>query len=214
MAPTLRLKIDDLAQALFLVLGPNEIGTQRTEINTEEVAQLEKQLWLALARTRMVNNATLSINRLPPEILARIFSFLQVPLPRTPFPLPKAFNSWFSILEVCRYWRIVALAFPRLWDHVYIRKRFDDPATMSIRHSGRLPLKVFYDLTTSNRESESHDSGEDEPSLLLSKAIDRVQELYLQLSGEAWDNQYFTTILASPAPKLERLAILGNWKDP
>ncbi|KAI0055328.1 hypothetical protein BV25DRAFT_226688 [Artomyces pyxidatus] len=74
-------------------------------------------------------NALAPVSRLLPEILAHIFSFLEEQL-----PIPTSSSryewddriqrtieqnlGWIKVTHVCRYWRQVALAHPRLWRNV------------------------------------------------------------------------------------------------
>ncbi|KAA1475995.1 hypothetical protein DENSPDRAFT_748347, partial [Dentipellis sp. KUC8613] len=70
-------------------------------------------------RTRF--NATAHVNRLPPEILARIFDFVQIIYPLRARKRGKkkgAYVGWLRVSYVCRQWRSTALNHSHLWSNV------------------------------------------------------------------------------------------------
>ncbi|KAI0315934.1 hypothetical protein OF83DRAFT_1265503 [Amylostereum chailletii] len=84
-----------------------------SEIFTSTRARLEedhKFLTQALLAVRSRLNALTPIHRLPPEILAKIFS--HIGSFHRPSP-PRL--GWIAVTHVCRHWRHAALAHPSLW---------------------------------------------------------------------------------------------------
>ncbi|KAJ3574856.1 hypothetical protein NP233_g1484 [Leucocoprinus birnbaumii] len=94
------------------------------------------------------------INRLPPEILARIFKYLQtLPLDELT-SLHVHIRQWFVVLEVCRLWRHVALRDPRLWNTVFIGQPCPQKALRNQGRFGGVPLNVVYDVTSADSTEE------------------------------------------------------------
>ncbi|KDR71073.1 hypothetical protein GALMADRAFT_271252 [Galerina marginata CBS 339.88] len=206
------LNIEELAQALFLVLGSGSHDTvgRPSPARTDELRDLERHLLLALSQTRTVDNASSQVNRLPPEVLAHIFSFLQHRPEKPPYPTPQSYNSWLRATHVCRYWRIVAFAFPRLWNYIHIRGPLDGAAVASIMRSGKVPLKVYYDYTpmSSRRfvQANYDPSKKNDPLAMVADHADRLQELHLTSDSESIWN-----VFRSPMANLEVLSIIGRW---
>lgn len=70
-----------------------------------------------------IRNVFAPVNKLPAEILARIFKILamQTALPDPFLPDLSSYTdtlSWIVVCQVCRYWRETALAFPSLWSNI------------------------------------------------------------------------------------------------
>ncbi|KAJ7504638.1 hypothetical protein B0H11DRAFT_1980428 [Mycena galericulata] len=101
-----------------------------------ELDEMEKGLQITAARLRGMRNSAQPINRLPPELLARIFGETQVHLPSfIPNPtMPDGTmldgHEWMGLLQVCRRWRgVIANQKFLFWD---IFKEF--PISQSVLH--------------------------------------------------------------------------------
>ncbi|ETW84688.1 hypothetical protein HETIRDRAFT_473409 [Heterobasidion irregulare TC 32-1] len=70
-------------------------------------------LLMVLASSRMRRNRFLFVSRLPPELLARIFSFSAAIDPPSSSAL-----GWITVTHVCSHWRQVALDHSTLWANV------------------------------------------------------------------------------------------------
>jgi len=85
-------------------------------------------------------NVLAPISRLPPEMLAKIFSFRAVESAESPNPL-----EWIRISHVSRHWRAVALDCPSLWGNlVFSRPKWSEEM---LKRSKMASLVVKADLT-------------------------------------------------------------------
>ncbi|GJE89257.1 hypothetical protein PsYK624_053530 [Phanerochaete sordida] len=86
------------------------------------------------------------INDLPPELLAEVFYsyilLVRVSRQHSAFvgSLPTPY-SWLVVRHVCRAWRAVALAYPKLSSHIYLLRR--ECVQYMLRTSGAGPLYVY-----------------------------------------------------------------------
>ncbi|KAF9480808.1 hypothetical protein BDN70DRAFT_779421, partial [Pholiota conissans] len=76
------------------------------------VQQLEVYA-LGMKRQR---NALVSIGRLPPEVLSRVFSFVREHSLKTATNESKL--RWLRVTQVSQHWRDVAIASPTLWTQI------------------------------------------------------------------------------------------------
>lgn len=104
---------------------------------------------------RVLLNSTITINTLPPELLARIFSLCATEEVRHghysfhPFRLPSA-RAAFRLTEVCKHWRNVALSTATLWSGIMCGPREHTPFEryMHLSRSSALHLIVTGDVET------------------------------------------------------------------
>ena len=89
--------------------GPSTPYTDFLKNADEEISAL----LMVLASSRMRRNRLLFVSRLPPELLARIFSLLEAIDPPSSSVL-----GWITVTHVCSYWRQVALDHSVLWANV------------------------------------------------------------------------------------------------
>ncbi|GJE89243.1 hypothetical protein PsYK624_053390 [Phanerochaete sordida] len=96
-------------------------------------------------RAKLSPDATPSqfrINDLPPELLAEVFySYILLITYRDYSPRSPAPYSWFVIRHVCRAWRAVALAYPRLSSHIHLFRL--ECVQAMLRTSGSAPIRVY-----------------------------------------------------------------------
>ncbi|KAF5353409.1 hypothetical protein D9756_007992 [Leucocoprinus leucothites] len=96
------------------------------------------------------------VTRLPSELLARIFKYLQSQ------PLPLEYHSslsghihqWHVVLRVCRLWRYVALENPELWNTIFIGQPWPQKAFHHRERFKELPLNIVYDVTSNDSTKE------------------------------------------------------------
>ncbi|KAG7439967.1 uncharacterized protein BT62DRAFT_976420 [Guyanagaster necrorhizus] len=112
---TMQLSSEELIDALMHRIQKN---TPKWDI--AKIDALENRLQMAMAVVRGARNSHQPINRIPPELLAAIFSMTQyhppgfLPLVGPGTDYTKGCH-WLSLLEVCRHWRGVGTAFHSLW---------------------------------------------------------------------------------------------------
>ncbi|KAF8972087.1 hypothetical protein BDZ97DRAFT_1783107 [Flammula alnicola] len=211
---TFQLHIEELAQSPFLVLGGNDgsngLAGRSPGFSLYELKDLEDHLLLALSQTRMLKNSSALVNRLPPEVLARIFGLLQSAVLETTFPLPESFNAWLIVTRVCRRWRNTALAFPRLWSHIYIRNPSDRIATLSSMNSAQTLLSVYCAIHTANDRQSSTDEN---AIRLMAAQMYRIRELHISWERLSESSLRELVVPPTPAPNLEVLSIIGQPND-
>ena len=96
-----------------------------------------KAHYMALANLRLKRNTLIPINRLPPELLSKIFCahrdrtiywFMRSDWPDPDYGALRPevrLKEWIQIAWVCRHWRDVALSTARIWNHIDLdRPRF------------------------------------------------------------------------------------------
>ena len=169
--------------------------------------------------------------RLPPELLALVFLFSQVPGLETLAPIRRLP----TVSQVCRRWREVALSSPALWTEIVLDCRKDTSrATWSryidcmLQRSRECPLKVYIALTQ-NRHI-SHPSVESLIShshrwsvakiCCTSSTIHAIQRLHRKLPSlhsleliadntEVFSNKTINAFEVAPA--LRQVCIRGEW---
>ena len=144
-----------------------------------------------------------NIDRLPPEMLAAIFTHLSTPESDSPGRRASKFvQDLVSVTHVCRSWRRVATTTPEMWTDITMANT--EAVKAFLERSGAFPLRVT--LRLSGRVKPYRD--------LLEAAIPHTPR-FQQLSILAHRGVCFTGSfpLPEPAPLLEQLAIhhpLGN----
>jgi hypothetical protein len=170
-----------------------EAHLQRISAHQDEIVLLQAKISSereAIARQKQLRNAHLSVNRFPPEVLARIFLFNRPPLwhnhPLRPF---------LRVTQVCAHWRTSALGHPALWNLVPCR----DPATtdwmLARAQSATLVYRGF-------GHAETKEQGRREAELLQDLSRVRVFDLY---RAPEYLLDALKIALESPAPVLENL---------
>lgn len=157
-----------------------------------------------LSSVRGLQNRYAPVNKLPPEILAFVFSGLMTSLDTLemeslPLVSPERIK-WPVVNRVCRYWRRAALYSPQLWTTIQITgdittsaacRRF---ASLSLARSGALPLAVHH-RDTLDGINDAH--FED-----VLPSLPRVQTLVLACRSDD-----VLRLLTSRADQLETLVI-------
>lgn len=167
--------------------GPGSTITNCFEQVDEEIVALLSVL--ASVRTR--RNRLPTAARLPPELLAHIFSFLAAcerPRRRAPIKL-----GWIKVTHVCSRWQQVALDNPMLWTYISFDITYEWYLEMAQR-AKLLPLVLQHAYM------EQIDDGDFE---FLYSHLERTKELDLadMSMGSHVAHAY---ALATPAPLLEK----------
>ncbi|KAJ1301591.1 hypothetical protein OPQ81_008839 [Rhizoctonia solani] len=134
------------------------------------------------ARTkREQENNRVWINRLPTEVLSRIFVIGEDMDQDKDSPHEDDRNKDASVLQfqelvaqVCRKWRTVATSMPMLWTYISITgpKSFDSAAVFLERSGQTIPLEIEIDLAESphsDTDSSSEDSDDQGPEVELTR---------------------------------------------
>lgn len=167
-----------------------------------QIDAMERRLQTVTAVARGARNSQQPINRIPPELLAQIFSMIQhhlpgfLPLVGSGSDYPRG-RDWLRILEVCRHWRGVAATFHSLWAIIDNDLR---PLTFLKRSSESL-LTVVFGLKRTHFDQHS-----------LAKIIDelpRIRVLHIDFhhSGSLLDS---SGLLTNSAPNFVSLSLLPN----
>ncbi|KAL4243773.1 hypothetical protein ABKN59_011277 [Abortiporus biennis] len=153
-------RVDGLHDALFALESHGNFRRHPEQIGIDAINHLENKLRQSLSLVLTWKNASCPIQRLPPEILARIFEIHQEPQSSSTDSMlcaPSAFDSypeftfdphykWIQVTHVCRYWRHTALSSPQLWHRIIIKKSWVDSMALSqlvLSRSGAVPLHLF-----------------------------------------------------------------------
>jgi hypothetical protein len=156
---------------------------------------MEKALQTASATLRGMRNSVQSINRLPPELLAHIFSETQLALPSF-LPVPPAtdyWHQWLELLEVCRHWRGVIASSPALWSNVC--SSANGPAFIRRSHGAELTVYLGVPILGFS------------PSLMnmLAPHTSRFKELHMRIKASELEDLLKHQFFSSPAPRLNSL---------
>ncbi|KAF7375015.1 Glycosyltransferase family 49 protein [Mycena sanguinolenta] len=174
---------------------------ESTDFNVTELEMMDRALQNASAKLRGFRNSMQPINRLPPELLACIFSETQLRLPSF-LPLPSTgfhdyencdWREWLNLLEVCRHWRGVVASSPELWSNVC--SLADAPAF--IRRSHGSELTVYLGLRQFGFSSSLMNA--------LAPHTSRFKEFHMRAKGS--EDILKHQIFSSPAPRLNSLLI-------
>ena len=155
--------------------------------------ELSKDISAKLLRYRDV---AYSVNRLPIEILWKIFElvrgedydasfFLSMPPSEN---LDVRSQSWIVISHVCQYWRQCAIDNPRLWRLIQIGDRMKRPghlATMFFDRAEPLPITLYHERSNSPTERKSIDHF----YAALERHLERISGIFLwgEFHKAAWN---------------------------
>jgi len=168
----------------------------------------------SLAKTaralKLRRNALAPISRLPPEIIAIIFSFLS--LPREYVRLltgDKQDNlAWLRVSHVCYRWREIALNQPRFWSRIDFTTLTSAGATEVLSRSKMAPLELEANLSCVHWEGDRVDAFGKQ----LSSHVSHISRL--NITADFADLQTIIEQLASPAPAVEWLSLVVDETHP
>ncbi|KAJ3546001.1 hypothetical protein NMY22_g2215 [Coprinellus aureogranulatus] len=179
----------------LLVEGGNLGHNTHSKRLSDRIYVLEHEV----AAVKACRNATMPINRLPPEILSQVFLDVQKEEARVEAA------SWVAVTHVCRHWRDIALRCTTLWTHLAFPQ--PDFTELMLSRSGSAPLHI---------EAEDSAFGDGRSLDILRKVLSQVARIHT-ISLEAEENEVADVLppSLSGAPILERLVLRGNdWDLP
>ena len=141
------------------------------------------------------------ISRLPPEIIATIFTFLSTSAWDVGYYNP----NWMRVTHVCRRWREIALNYPHFWSYINLTKLKSAGMGEILARAKMVPLNLEADVEVWRRaEFEAFETQ-------LEAHISHIR--HLGISGNLRD---FTVIkrLLPFAPTLESLSLLHKHRFP
>jgi len=150
--------------------------TQFPELGVLQALAIEEDLSKALYIARSIRNTLAPINKLPPELLAAITTFVDDPFRRT----ADCANLQFFCATVCRYWRNSLLAFPRIWSSVDTTN--SRHMNLYLARSKEVPLHVNYGWMTRPGVFEKNIIPERHRLLSLSIPLDGAPHQYVAQS--------------------------------
>lgn len=166
---------------------------------TEAQARLDDEiaaLTLVLSNLRTQRNTFSLISRLPPEILASIFTHCARIHQQNRYPGYRV-PDWVNVSHVCRHWRDVALNCSTLWSFLFVSsQRWTDEL---LARSKTAPLKVLVDSDYPKQSTELHFLKNIAPQ------ADRIQDLCLRLTRQ--EAERVLSLFSSPAPLLQSLRV-------
>ncbi|KDQ51397.1 hypothetical protein JAAARDRAFT_41247 [Jaapia argillacea MUCL 33604] len=165
-------------------------------IDSDIAAHLESIRQLCTKR-----NSLVPVSRLPPEVLANIFVQHASQTGLSSPPISSGCSvDWIAVTHVCRHWREVALATPRLWCSLPFQRPKWVPE-MIVR-SRLAPLHV-----TVNRRTMTSQYPRPLPQIHSAlEHMSRIRSLVLELPA----SDLRTLSLSPPAPALNTLTLF-NW---
>ncbi|TFK67938.1 hypothetical protein BDN72DRAFT_960621 [Pluteus cervinus] len=180
------------------------IFTQHFDTNEIALAKIDHELAILRESIRALHafrNTFTPIYSLPPEILTRIFSFMEdvpsIPAERRALVRRRARPfvpfGWQIAIRVSQHWRNVALGSPSLWAHIssVYPKRITEEL---LKLSKAVPLTMQWHMVRVHGSTQ-----------LVGTALVRARELVLTVDPVPWSTVWST--LSSPAPLLECLKI-------
>ncbi|KDR84184.1 hypothetical protein GALMADRAFT_236883 [Galerina marginata CBS 339.88] len=174
----------------------------------EEISRLSEEI-KALSSRR---NELSPIFRLPPEVICKIFEYVQDALAQEPDPNEEEQTGysnphrWIKVTHVCRRWMETALSDPSLWSDVVINthhgRRWDRESFLRAKDS-RLSVRVTGIAST--------DLTEISENTLIPMCLDQLQRI-THLSLQGMDDAILTKLLLdapSSSPMLTSLNLLS-----
>ncbi|RPD73969.1 hypothetical protein L226DRAFT_488135 [Lentinus tigrinus ALCF2SS1-7] len=165
----------------------------------ETLTQVQLVLHLAASLIQETMNAHCPINKLPPELLALVFSMVPSSLSLPGYVGPSSAKQTYELLpvtHVCRSWRALALDMPSLWSTIPETTVGYTASSIFRTRAQQAPLVVYVDR---NR-----------PSAALRDAVGqsaRIAELHLHDLRECTPAELSADLLAFPGRWLERAII-------
>ncbi|KAI0718235.1 hypothetical protein C8T65DRAFT_95865 [Cerioporus squamosus] len=164
-----------------------------------QLTKIQVALHLASSLIQETMNAHCPINKLPPELLALVFSMVPSSLSLPGYAGPSSAKQTYELLpvtHVCRSWRSLALDMPSLWSTIPETATSCAATSIFRARAQQAPLVVYVDRGR--------------PSAALRSALGqsaRIAELHLHDLREYTPAELATDLLAFPGRWLERAIV-------
>ena len=164
-----------------------------------QLVQVQATLHLASSLIQETMNAHCPINKLPPELLALVFSMVPNTLSLPGYHGPSAAKQTYELLpvtHVCRGWRALALDMPALWSTLCETGAGHTASATFRARAQQAPLVVYVDRGR--------------PSAELANALGlgaKVTEVHLHDLQDVAPGEIAADLLGFPAPRLERVIV-------
>ncbi|KAF4616467.1 hypothetical protein D9613_008467 [Agrocybe pediades] len=208
--PLESMRIADLLTALSTKINdPNDGDVTREEM----LSQYERFKEISQAFAFRLNS-TSSINKLPPELLSRIFSFLQGHR-GLQFPPPMredmvGFNTWINVTKVCHYWRSCAIHNPPLWRRAVLGSDIKYPGRLGMLYLERSnPCNFEFTLDATNSYCSSPREDLQMFYDAVAKARKRVTGIHLSLPERADSDAIELLLLKLPSIRSVHIHVPG-----
>ncbi|TFK85622.1 hypothetical protein K466DRAFT_664377 [Polyporus arcularius HHB13444] len=176
-----------------------DVLRERWSLSMETLTKIQVALHLASSLVQETMNAHCPINKLPPELLALIFSAVPSSLSLPGYAGPSSATQTYDLLpvtHVCRGWRALALDMPSLWSTIPETATACAATSIFRARAQQAPLIVYVDRGR--------------PSAALRDTLgqsEKIAELHLHDLREHTPAELSTDLLAFPGRWLERAII-------
>ncbi|KAL7279746.1 hypothetical protein ACG7TL_006153 [Trametes sanguinea] len=177
----------------------NEASRRRFCMSVDELDAVQQVLRIGLAHLNEATNASRDVNKLPPEILAYIFSLVPRDLPSHGMAQLGAKQTYdlVPLTHVCRRWRVIALSASPLWSTVCETMPSHVASHAFRARAGLVPLTVYVDRPYPSAALRT----------LLATEGKNIAELELHDLQELPPVQLASELLSFSAPSLERIVV-------
>ena len=155
-----------------------------------QLRAIQYQAKQALSKVNSTMNTFSKINRLPPEILAMIPSFLD------------SYKDLINTTHVCRYWRNTLIASPPLWSRLDNNMMHEDLVSTFMNRCGDTPLEVTFSTLLGSKNTP-----------FLEEAIRRSSQIHKVRfpSLPWWHIAAFSDAFDAPLPLLRQLDVHAGY---
>jgi F-box-like len=111
-----------------------------------EINSMQESILALIAALRSRRNALAPVSRLPPEVLAAVFSILSL----STWDKETGYLEWTCVVRVCHRWRETALNYPPLWSHINFTKLTPVAMVEILSRAKMAPLHLEANVTRWN----------------------------------------------------------------
>ncbi|KAL1741237.1 hypothetical protein HDZ31DRAFT_67123 [Schizophyllum fasciatum] len=185
----------------------------------DELQHIEESIDSVMTAIAFARNSRVAVNKLPAEVLERVFLFSQPPSADFMPPWPHWDSlDWVGPSHVCTRWRAIAVAFPPLWTTLDLcRGRDPQLGRTFLSRSGNMPLTVFFSTNTFGSNNPDVQVLED----VLSLHAARLTSLHVACGTSKDVKAFCRHFDHGPPPNMLSLSVCAreliygsSWNDP